>query len=460
MLPPELIDKILSYSSIEEAFKLSRYLSKSSFLKITKQYDIQKWLYDGNTKYFDVAEPYLNFDWNDPRHYKTQSIHINSIKKYKNKFNLELLLEFQKLSSLCIETLYNYTFTKSDFRMIAKRQSLSENFIVKYKNHLNIPYISYDVVPSDEFIEQFKNQIRWESFATIRLPKEFIIKYDEFLDLRSVAYQNDIPLCVIEKNIHRIHNNHGNYWNQPLSEYIVDKYTSNFSLADTPINALNFSEEFLVKYANIIGWTLISSWGNLKESFIDKYHDKVDWHMIVYEQKLSDTFVEKYKHRIEQSAISNHIEINLLWNFILWKPTISEEYMEIHIDKIIWDFGFGIESYNIKQLSEQFSIKYENKIDWCYMYRWAKIPESVIIRHINNNFNNCKDNWSVDSFHVNWVSNEIYIYWNYISRFPNLSESFIETYQDRLNWYYIDRYQTHLSREFRDRYREEYYLDY
>lgn len=450
MLPSELIDLILSYASIKEAFQFPQYLSKSTILQLSQSYNPKTWLYEGNTQYFNIVEPYINFDWNNELFYYPRPIHINSIKQYRNKMNIKYLLRSQKLSSRFIETLVD-KLTSDDWDSISSKCYLSENFIIKYEAHLQIEWIRYEFVPSDKYIEKYKNRLYWSSFYK-NLPSEFIIKYHKYLNIQGILRRNEIPIDILKLYIcELVYDYDAIIFYQPLTEELLYEYINKFSrLPYTQANALHFSENFLVKYANIVRWTVISSWRNLKECFIDKYQDKVDWCEIFGVQNLSDQFVEKHKHKIEQCIIGKHKTIENLWCNILSKPTISEKYVEENIDKT----DFNSFDMNLEYRSEEFLIKYEDKVYWPRLYRFNKLSPTLINKHINQNFNDYKDNWQ-------WYPKEAYFsYWDQMCQYQILPGSFIEMHKDKLNWYLIDRYQTHLSKEFRDRYRDKYYLDY
>jgi len=49
--------------------------------------------------------------------------------------------------------------------------------------------------------------------------------------------------------------------------------------------------------------------------------------------------------------------------------------------------------------------------------------------------------------YINSITDKDRVYWNWISMYQTLSESFIREFQDRVNWYCISQYQT-LTEEF------------
>lgn len=448
-ISPEIIDLILYHTNTEIAFEFPEYLSKSTKLKLIKNIDPKVWIFEGNTKHFNIVEKYINFDWSDDDLYSIY-INTNSLKEYKNKMNLNSLLKWQPLTSNFIETLI-YKFERKHWESISRNQCLSEEFIIKYENLLNIKLIMYDVIPSDSFIERFKDKIKCISLSDCvpYLPEEFIRKYERYLDILYIAYNNEIPLDILEKYIPDSDTDDStdvdNLISQPITEDILDKYRDKFYTEDGHliVNAINFSEEFIIRYAeSIVGWNTVSKWENLKLDFIDKYQDYVDWHAILSVQNLTDSFIETHKNRIIG---------NVQWTRALLRPSITEAYIEEYIDKFDWSMVNVSTIYNssISHVSEKFLIKYSDKVNWYSIYSNKKLSEVLIRQHIHINFNDCQNNWRTFMF----------TYWDLISQYQTLSESFIEEFKSRLNWYEIDRRQTHLSKKFREKFREEYYLD-
>jgi len=91
-----------------------------------------------------------------------------------------------------------------------------------------------------------------------------------------------------------------------------------------------------------------------------------------------------------------------------------------------------IESYS---LSENFLIKYGNKID-CYYSECSKHSRSDIVR--SNFFYLSKYQVLSENF---IEKNEHNVDWDLISVYQRLSEEFIYKYRRKLNWEYISRYQ-------------------
>lgn len=222
-IPPELIDLILSYTNIEEAFQFPQYLSKSTILQLVKPHDPKIWIYEEKTQYFRVAEPLIEFDWSDHNFYADQPIHINSIKQYRNKMNIKYLLKYQKLSSRFIETLID-TFTKDDWEIVSSNQYLSESFIIKYEAYLQIKLINYEFAPSEEYMERYKNILNWHSLNYIALPDEFVIKYHEHIYIFCLMQYNYVPADIVELHICRLeYDGNGSFYGQKLTEELFDK---------------------------------------------------------------------------------------------------------------------------------------------------------------------------------------------------------------------------------------------
>ena len=150
------------------------------------------------------------------------------------------------------------------------------------------------------------------------------------------------------------------------------------------------------------------------EKFFEENMDnfEVDLNYISMYQTLSEEFIEKHIDKVNWCCIS----IN---------QTLSEEFIEKHIDKVDWNC---ISIY--QTLSEELIEKHKDKVNWRYISRCQKLSEEFIEKHIDK---------------VNW---------EYISKYQKLSESFIEKYDDKVYWYWISQYQT-LSDDFIEKYKNK-----
>ena len=120
----------------------------------------------------------------------------------------------------------------------------------------------------------------------------------------------------------------------------------------------------------------------------------------------------------------NNFEVD--WDYISEYQTLSEEFIEKHVDKVNW-----CRISKFQKLSESFIGKYIDKVDWCFISTFQTLSEEFIEKHCDK----------VD--------------WWYISIYQKLSEEFIEKHCDKVNWDYISQYQT-LSESFIEKYSDKF----
>lgn len=163
------------------------------------------------------------------------------------------------------------------------------------------------------------------------------------------------------------------------------------------------SESDIENILEDINWTILPMFQDLSETFIDKYKDKIDWFTVSVFQKLSETFIEKFQDRV-------------LWHWISLMQDISENFIEKFQNKVKWTWIVFS-----KKLSPSFSQKFNEKIkQGIYSKKNILFLRDKIKRKI---------------------------IWKNISCIQNLSESFIESFQDKLDWTNISTFST-LSKSF------------
>ena len=136
---------------------------------------------------------------------------------------------------------------KADLDYISIHQKLSEEFIDKYKDKVKWHYISAYQTLSEEFIEKHYDKVNWNIISRYQtLSEDFIDKYNDKVD-----------------------------WD------FISRYKK-------------LSEEFIEKHNDKVKWECISEHQTLSEEFIEKHYDKVNWGSILKYQKLSEDLIEKY----------------------------------------------------------------------------------------------------------------------------------------------------------------------
>jgi hypothetical protein len=452
-LPPELLDLILSYSDIEVASKFPNLLSKETLSKLTKRYhdQLNTWFYNNNVEYLKLLKRNksclklsdirykIQFDAfelisiNDIKlfechpddedselmpYYKQKSIPYDIINLFADEINWQLILSNYPFNSKFLD-LHAHRFNKYCWKLLSHTQRLTDDFTAKYIDKLDLYIVVMVKEPSDKFIETYKDRINWLRISEIpNLSKEFIQKYETKLNFAYLNDINNVPEILLRKNMDII--------DFPSmrscvpcckfnisNEFIYENIENEDFIKTLCVLHYDFSNEFLLKCTEKVGWENIVWYPILTEDFIETYKYKLlpYWRYILREQHLSDKFIEKNRYMISNSFTADEGEW-FLWPKILFNHYITETYIEKHLDKIKLRNNC-YKDQHLNKLSIKFIEKYIDQIGYDIACEYAILTEDFIKRH-----------------------------------------------QNKVSWYYIDRYQTHLSKEFRDKYREKYYLDF
>lgn len=166
----------------------------------------------------------------------------------------------------------------------------------------------------------------------------------------------------------------------------------------------------------------------------DKYADllhHVDFSVIVCHEELNINFIKKYKDKIDFNIIS----------FRLQKPDVIEYLFDNHFDRL--NNYHVYHSYNWDRPTY---LKYQNKInhkEFTSNYDSFKLLSLKDIYKYKDEIN-----WHIFHLAFKRVKNNFYLYrryakyikWNAISYYPDLPNSFIEEFADRLNLYNLTSY--------------------
>ena len=139
------------------------------------------------------------------------------------------------------------------------------------------------------------------------------------------------------------------------------------------------------------------------KSFLRKEMNKaniVDFEKIGMWQVADEDLFREFAHKIEWHSVFHHYQCSQ--NFI-------REIMDNWYDSLSWDTLFCICDQD--SVDEKFINEYKDKLDWgSISLMHNKISEDFIERNIED------------------------VYWDSISRRPNLSNEFLKKHEDKLRW--------------------------
>jgi hypothetical protein len=193
-----------------------------------------------------------------------------------------------------------------------------------------------------------------------------------------------------------------------LDDIIIHKYYHQINwklLLKTNLNLIIIEKYYhLFDYED---WEYISIKYNLNEDFIRKFCDKLDWKNLSQNQILSEKFILEFQ---------NHV----YWRHIALFQNLSEKFIENNICKLKHHHPelckIHIKDTTFQNLSLNYILKYRNEFDyndWEIISACQKLTENFIIK-----FNN-KIHWD-----------------NLGAKYPlDLSINFLHTYKNKINWY-------------------------
>lgn len=161
--------------------------------------------------------------------------------KYKNynfSTNKYSISQIEKIIS-------NNVLNHNDWFQISLRQSLTETFIEKYKDHIYWNAISSKQKLSEEFIEKYVDKVHWSSISFEQvLSESFIEKYKDRVKWDNIIISQKLSYDFIEKYMYKfslglsdLYSSHNKY-NRKHIESLKVKYNSKY-LIDTLSNDLN-----------------------------------------------------------------------------------------------------------------------------------------------------------------------------------------------------------------------------
>ena len=291
----------------------------------------------------------------------------------------------------------NYTsideVSKRSWSILATKCELSEEFIEKYIEQLGILDIIINQKLSENFLLKYQDQLPWEVVAMKQtVSVNFFKEHYELMPWMRYIEHHDLSNEFIEVILKSGKFNNTILTSQKVSPELLDKYAPNFD-----------------KY----NWWTISEKQDLSYEQIDKYADKLDWRVVAHSQTLNGDLIRKYKDKLQD-----------VWDRICCYQNLSDDIIEEFIDKI--DFRLLIGNKTI--LSEYIIEKYSNKINKNTLFWKQYFSEDFLCKHT--------DWWLYDSADCYAVTSH-----------QKLSENFLRTYKDNLNWSSVTKYQT-MSEDF------------
>lgn len=253
---------------------------------------------------------------------------------------------------------------------------------------------------SEQFFDMFKQYIIWDDLLYSRtFSVSFIDRHMDFFR------QNSLQTHIINT--------------QNIDDHFVRKHQHQFGPIDwrTICNRSILSWKLISELKHKVCWATISFLDDIPIDFIEEHHDLIEWFWITAKQRLPIRLLRKY-HRKEGFS----------WDFVSMYQTLDDSFISDFSEKLVWS-----ELVKHQRLSENILRQFIHKMNWFEIVRFQKIPPSMMIEYGSNEI--CP--WDLS------------VFWDYVARYQSLSESMIERFIDKFNWFYVFKYQKNLTSEFK-----------
>ncbi len=329
---------------------------------------------------------------------------------------------------------------RMDWFRLCKSQQLSEAFIEQL-----IPLVGH----STSF---------WRNISAFqKLSEPFIVKYHAALYWDRLSVNNNKVLS--EELLLRFANKDLNWsWiseHYHLSAETIEHLKDKLHWERLSCNEANcLTEAIIRKYEDRWHWPWIWSYQQLSEDFIRAYIHKVEWKYFWKSQVsvLSEQFLREYEEKVN-------------WYMVARLGNVSEDFIrefEAKFDSV-WDW-LALFQCQYARLSEQFIKDFHHKVDWedarTYQVDYEGNTNFIrrFIPYVNWNLifgpSNARQPMQYDEpFLRDFQDKFSKLMWKQISKEQQLSETFMEDFQDQLDWKLLSQYQQ-LSEDFMRKFKE------
>jgi hypothetical protein len=234
------------------------------------------------------------------------------IKRYGNEINWNDILAYRHLSSDFIEQHID-AFAENKWRVMSKKQKLTEAFMRKHINLLYPNRIIKHQTLSEPFIEEYIDRFdMYDIIAYQKLSEAFLEKHYHQITHKSLilSYQ-DVSEAFLEKHISDI----AYYWNllalrQKLSITFIEKHKDKLMKSSTLSLNKFITEDIIELYPDMFDIKHVLCNQKVSEAFIEKHANDINWNEVIEYQTLSLPFIIKHYDKFNHNVITRAIMMN------------------------------------------------------------------------------------------------------------------------------------------------------
>lgn len=225
---------------------------------------------------------------------------------------------------------------------LLKSEFVSESFIERYIDNIDLDIVSEHQVLSQKFIEKYIDKLDKNIiFRYQSLSEEFMLNYPEFSDL-FIKYQGN------------------------LSENFINMIWGNLNNKSMVSFQQILSEDFIRRHQYELNWNGIAIKQRLSMQFIEDFPFNLDIELLCEYQKLSNSYM-----------INNFYKLNNYLKILCKKQELNNDFFDKFYKQLPWDI---VCKYQV--LSEDIIQKYIEFLDLDSIIRYQK-PSDDLIKKLN-----------------------------------------------------------------------------
>lgn len=398
---------------------------------ISKYYPVNEFLMDDKLTFWnwDIICDNPNINWTVDLIKKNEDDIYFLGENYEGEFvgiykNLSVINNFEIIDYIIGKVDQSYCHWFFDFR----NHLIFEQVIKKYESYFNEKPLSFEVIEWPiEYVKKYSKFINWDYISRIgNLNEDFIEIFKNEIKWEILSRNNTIAWNV--KLIKRYENNwnwknlmtnDGIKWSKKFVDSFYDKIDFNNS---SIYSNINFNTDFIERFHTQINWEYASQFSKMKLDFIRKNKKLIDWVYLSnnYKIKLNKKFIFEFQSRLYWHLFKNNDNIK-------WDHDLLARFGEFI------DFDTINEDYDpIEDLSNSIEFSEYNFYNKIYPLTWYDLSSNSIATGRNYYKNYYSIKWSEDL--VYWFEDKLN--WRNLSGNENLpwNLSFFEKYLDRWNW--------------------------
>ncbi len=182
-----------------------------------------------------------------------------------------------------------------DWRWVSLYQTLTKEFIIKYKSRIHFEYLSKNKKLTPDVINEFIDDL--DLSEVLKNVNEYF-KFTPESILKLPSYKVDTILTKYRLD-------------DDILNIIIDNYGFSCCCKNNISKCQTLSESFMTKHSNKLNWNHISRYQKLSLSFIEANSKLIRWDELSYNKNLTTDIVTKYRQQLKNTEEVENVLIKM-----------------------------------------------------------------------------------------------------------------------------------------------------